>query len=263
MAYQTIGSSDVSWAGKTYSEIGEIGERDGSIAVVPMGSVEQHGHHMPVGTDTILVDAAAHLGAERVHGEVPVLVTPTEWVGSSPHHMSLGGTITGDYGTLLDLLGQITDCVIDNGFDAVLVVNGHGGNKSLVASVPRIVGPAHYPDVDIRACTYFELPDEETIARIRRSDPGGAGHAGEFETSLMLYLRPDLVDESSLEGTTSEGDMFGEGSPVASYGEFGDVSETGAIGDPEVSSAEAGEQFYEEVGDRLEELLREIHADNA
>jgi creatinine amidohydrolase len=76
-----------SWAGQSYEEIVQTADRDGSVVVVPVGSVEQHGHHMPVATDTILVNAVATLGAQRASDD-PVLVTPPVWTGNSPHHIA-------------------------------------------------------------------------------------------------------------------------------------------------------------------------------
>ena len=242
MTYRTVGTSPVEWAGRTAAEIGAIADRDGAVAVVPMGSIEQHGPHLPVATDTILVDAVAIAGAERAaEADVPVLVTPTAWLGSSPHHMALGGTLTGDVQTLQDGLGDVIEATIDHGFDRVLVVNGHGGNKALVAGIPRILGPEH-PTVDVRACTYFELPEPEDVAAVRESDPGGMGHAGEFETALLLHLRPELVDMDAAEPAPSGGDMFGPSSPVAGYGEMGG---TGVAGEPQLATAAAGAQFFE------------------
>ncbi|MEF8900090.1 MAG: creatininase family protein, partial [Halovenus sp.] len=112
--YRDTEVSDVDWGATSYEEIQATGNRDGSIALVPVGSVEQHGTHMPVATDSILVEAVACAGAQRVSDEIPILVTPTEWVGSSPHHMSFGGTITGSFDTLLDLLEAIGGCAIEN-----------------------------------------------------------------------------------------------------------------------------------------------------
>lgn len=256
--YGETAPSDIDWSSKTYTEIRDVGDRDGSIAIVPVGSIEQHGHHLPVATDSILATAAARTGAELASEEVPVLVTPTEWVGSSPHHLSFGGTISGEFGTLLDLLTQIVDCVADNGFDVVLLVNGHGGNRSLVDSVPRVLGPER-PEVDIRACTYFDLPDEERIAEIRESEHGGMAHAGEFETSLLLHLDPDLVDESALDGNPRDADMFGEDDPVSGYVDFETISDSGVAGEPEYATAAAGAKFLDEIGRQLDELLRELH----
>ena len=263
MVFETIGSEPWAWAGRTAPEVREIAGRDGSVLVVPVGSIEQHGNHLPVATDTILVDAVANLGAERVHGDVPLLVTPPVWSGYSPHHMPFGGTITLEYDDLLDTLEDIADAALDNGFDALLLVNGHGGNASLISSAVSTIGVDH-PEVDVLGVTYFQLA-EAFIDGIRESEVGGMSHGGEFETSLMLHLRPDLVREDRLEGTYHEesydrslDDMF-QGGPLGVYRSFDEYSETGAIGDPHLASAEKGERIYDLLGDEVEAILRQIH----
>ena len=263
MVYETIGSKPWTWAGRTAPEIREIAARDGSVLVVPVGSIEQHGNHLPVATDTILVDAVAQLAAERVDGDVPLLVTPPVWSGYSPHHMAFGGTITLDYDDLLDVIEDIADAALDNGFDALLLVNGHGGNGSLINSAVSTIGVAH-PDADVLGVTYFQLAGA-FIDELRESEIGGMSHGGEFETSLMLHLRPDLVREDRLEGTYHEesydrslDDMF-QGGPLSVYRSFDEYSESGAIGDPDLASAEKGERIYELLGDELEDIVRQIH----
>lgn len=265
--YETIGAEKHAWAGKTSEEIVELAERAGSVLVVPVGSIEQHGHHMPVATDTILVDAIAHLGADRVGDSVPLLVMPPVWSGYSPHHMAFGGTITLDYDTLLDTLEEIADAALQNGFDAVVLLNGHGGNASLISSATSTIG-RHYDDVEVLGLTYFELA-ASFIDKIRESDVGGMAHAGEFETSLMLHLRPDLVREDRFEGTPMDepykwgGHDLLEGGPLSVYRPFGEYSESGAIGEPELASAEKGREIYDRLGDELERLLTQVHERNA
>ncbi|WP_224271008.1 creatininase family protein [Haloprofundus salinisoli] len=263
MVYDTLGSAANDWAGKTYAEIAETADSDGSVLIVPVGSIEQHGHHLPVATDTILVDAVAHLGASRVEDDIPILVTPPVWSGYSPHHLPFGGTITTTYDTLLDLLEEICESALQNGFDAVVLVNGHGGNASLVASAVSTIGIDH-PDTEVTGITYFELAGS-FIDEIRESDVGGMVHAGEFETSLMLHLRPDLVRDDRIEGTMLESeyehglhDMFA-GGPFSVYRGFDEYSETGAIGAPELATAEKGERIYERLGDEVEAVLREVY----
>ena len=259
--------TSTSWAGKPYREIVAEGEADGSVAVVPVGSIEQHGHHMPVATDTILVDAVARLGAERVEGDVPVVVTPPVWTGNSPHHVPFGGTISIGVRGLLDLLESVADAVLDNGFDAVLFLNGHGGNISTIGDATSIVGDAH-PEAQVLGLTYFQLA-AEFIHEVRESETGGMAHAGEFETSLMLHLEPDLVDTDAMEATYMDEpyelgthDLV-EGGPLSVYRTFEEYSESGAIGDPHLASAEKGERIYELLGDEMEELLRAIHEQNS
>ncbi|WP_233752317.1 creatininase family protein [Halorussus halophilus] len=133
-------SSSVAWATKTRREIRETGTADGSVVVVPVGSIEQHGHHLPVATDTLLADAVAHHGAERAGGDVPLLVTPPVWTGFSPHHTSLGGTLTLELEDLLAILEQVADNALENDFDGVCFVNGHGGNASIIDNAVSTVG---------------------------------------------------------------------------------------------------------------------------
>jgi len=260
---ESLGSRETEWASKSYAEITDLAERSGSILLVPVGSVEQHGHHLPVSTDTILVDAVAHLGAKRVSEDLPVLVTPPVWAGHSPHHLSFGGTVSLPHDDLLAVLESVADTALDNGFDALLFLNGHGGNASIVGSATSTVGVDH-SDVEVLGLTYFHLA-ASFIDDIRESDHGGMVHAGEFETSLMLHLRPGLVATDEIEaeplsGEYSHGlhDMF-EAGPLSVYREFREYSASGAIGKPELASAEQGERIFDGLGDELEALLREIH----
>lgn len=266
MVFDSIGSSALDWAGKTADDIRTIGERDGSILVVPIGSIEQHGNHLPVATDTILVDAIAHLGAERLVDDIPILVTPPFWSGFSPHHRSFGGTITLDFDVMLEALENISDSALENGFDALLLLNGHGGNRSLISAAVSTIGDDQ-SDVEVLGLTYFELA-AEFIDEIRDSDIGGMSHGGEFETSLMMYLRPDLVTEDAIDATPLEEpykhgtkDLL-EAGPLAVYREFEEYSHTGAIGEPELATAEKGERIYTQLGEELESLLAEVHAQN-
>lgn len=247
---------------QTYDGVKAVAEQDGSVLIVPVGSVEQHGKHLPVGTDTVLVEAIAELGAERVEKDVPVLITPTIWTGYSPHHMPFGGTLTVEFDHLYSVVEDVAGAGIENGFDAVLLLNGHGGNRPLIDAAVSTIGDDH-PDVDIFGLTYFQLA-ESFIDEVRDSDTGGMAHAGEFETSLMLFIRPDLVRDTR-EGTyweqeydRSSEDMF-DGGPLAVYRTFDEYSTSGAIGDPELATAEKGEGIYELLGDEFEAVLRDIH----
>lgn len=266
--YESLGTGRSDWAGMTYPEIVETARTDGSVLLIPVGSIEQHGHHLPVGTDTILADAVARMGAERVTPEIPILVTPTLWSGYSPHHMPFGGTLTADHRTLLTVLEDVAAAGLDNGFDAALFLNGHGGNASLIDSATSTVGTRH--DAQVLGLTYFELATA-FIDEIRDSDVGGMAHGGEFETSLMYHLRPDLVrehEDGEIDATYWEEpyehgskDLL-EGGSLSVYRTFDEYSESGAIGDPGLASAEKGKAIYERIGDELEAVLRTIHEQN-
>jgi len=163
--------------------------------------------------------------------------------------MSFGGTITLEHDDMVDIVEQIVDSALENGFDGLLLLNGHGGNGSLISSATSIIGTEH-PEVEVLGLTYFQLASS-FIEQIRDTELGGMGHAGEFETSLMLYLRPELVQEELIEGTDMDEpypqgtkDLLA-GGPLSVYRDFSEYSESGAIGDPTVASAEKGERILD------------------
>jgi len=266
MVPESLDSTTAEWGEQTYKEIRSIGQQDGSVLLIPIGSIEQHGNHLPVATDTILVDAIAKLGIDRVSGEVPILKTPPFWSGYSPHHLGFGGTLSLDFDVIIAAIENIADSALQNGFDALLLLNGHGGNMSLISTAVSTIGEEN-DDVEVLGLTYFRLANE-FIDDIRESDIGGMSHGGEFETSLMLYLRKDLVDETSIDAQPLEEpyergtqDLVDSG-PVHVYREFEEYSSTGAIGEPEFASAEKGESIYRLLGDEIESFIQEIHQQN-
>ncbi|RDI69545.1 creatininase family protein [Halopelagius longus] len=266
MIYNSIGSISTEWAGKPYVAIRETAEANGSLLVVPVGSIEQHGHHLPVATDTILADAVVHGGCKRVEEDIPILVTPPVWIGFSPHHLPFGGTLSLEFEHLKSVLEGIALTAVDNGFDAVCFVNGHGGNASLINAVVSTVGRS--TDSEVLGMTYFSLATDE-IESLRESGRGGMAHGGEYETSLMLYLRPDLVAEREARRGTlgdehyewSDVDLL-YGGPLSVYREFNEYSKTGAIGAPELASTEKGERIYEIITTELAALFVAIHEHN-
>jgi len=233
-------------------------DREKTVVVLPLGSVEQHGRHMAVGTDTLLAYGLTLGAADRLAGRVAVL--PPPWYGFSAHHMRFAGTVTLRLETLVALVDDIASSVVAHGFRRFLIVNGHGGNNGAVDVLASTLGRKHYGKARIAGLTYFQLA-RDVIARMRESAPGGMGHACEFETSMLLHLRPDLVameravvtypDPGSSYLTT---DLVG-GSAVRTYQDFGDLSESGTLGDPSLATAEKGARFHEAV---LGELVRFI-----
>ncbi|MWV41996.1 creatininase family protein [Natrialba sp. INN-245] len=255
----------VSWAMRPANDIRAIGSQDGSVLVVPVGSVEQHGYHLPVGTDTILATAVSSASADAVD-DVPILVTPPIWCGYSPHHRSLGGTLTAAFDQLLAHTQSIVEAGLANGFDAVVLVNGHGGNRALVGAVVSEVGYAN-PDSQVLGFTYFDLATD-LVEEIRDSDLGGMAHGGEFETSLVFHLDPSLVGRDAMDAKPfdepydlGDEDLVQPG-PLGVYRPFEEYSESGAIGAPERASAEKGEVLFEYLTDEIADLFEAIHVQN-
>jgi creatinine amidohydrolase len=186
--------AEVLWSERTREEFAAYAD-GGAVVIVPIGSVEQHGLALPVNTDNREVEFVAQEGARRAAG--PVLVTPVMPFGISLHHMMYpAGTITLRVETLLHVLSEVCESVVQHGFDRILLLNGHGGNMSTISAAAlelkfRLVR-------QIQAANWWELildvfgevcegPVTETI-----------GHAGESETSCILALTPESVRRDRL-----------------------------------------------------------------
>ncbi len=176
------------WEELTSAEIGAL-DRDRTVVILPLGSVEQHGNHLPIGTDTMLAEAVSRAAAAASGGTV---VMPPPWYGFSAHHMRFPGSITLRAETLLALVEDVVASLVRHGFRRILIVNGHGGNNGLIDVLASTLGNTHYGKARIAALTYFTLA-RDAIAKLRKSKPGGMGHACEFETSMVQHLRPELV----------------------------------------------------------------------
>jgi creatinine amidohydrolase len=234
------------------------------VVMLPVGSVEQHGRHVPVGCDANSAEAVALRAGEGMEAQAqPVLVLPTMWYGYSPHHMSFPGTITLKSETFLQAVQDIVDSVLTHGVRRVVILNGHGGNVSSLDVAASRLGHAWHGRARIVAVTYFQLA-EPRVGEFRQSAPGGMGHACEFETSLQLALHPQLVrlqdavthypkPPSSRQST----DLFGA-SLVRSYHDFKDLSPTGTLGDPSLASAAKGQTILRICVEELQAFLREF-----
>lgn len=269
MLYERIGSSSVKWAANNYHDIQSLAEIASSIVVIPVGSIAQHGPHLPTSTDTILATAESEEGAQKAISDydVPVLVLPPVWTGHSHHHLPFGGTASVEINTLRSILFDIATSTLENEFDVFLMVTGHGGNKATITNATAEIGQ-HHPDVAVMGLSYFTLA-VETINELRESDLGGMRHAGELETSLMLHLRPDLVDETSIEGTFGgkhyeheNQDLFDSG-PLSVYRDFAAYTDQGAAGSPELASEQKGGQFFDAYRTEFARLLHTAHTNNS
>jgi creatinine amidohydrolase len=163
-----------------------------ALVVVPIGAVEQHGHHLPTGTDSLVSGALARAAAERAAADLEgdVIVTPQQWVGASDHHLPFGGTLSLRPATLLAVLEDVLASVAGAGARRIVLVNGHGGNTGLCHAAAAAASARH--GLAVAHLDYWQLLPTDVEA-------DGApvpGHAGAFETSLVLALRPELVKRS-------------------------------------------------------------------
>lgn len=163
-----------------------------AVVVIPLGSTEQHGSDLPTGTDAYIAEAIAARAGELAGHDVPVVIAPTLPVGVAAHHVALGGTLSITDRAYLDMLTDVGRSLAGSGFRRLLFLNGHGGNDPSVQAIgPRLVSELGL-DIHVAAASYWTLCQQQ-LHDLMGPDVPAPGHAGAFETSLMLALRPDLV----------------------------------------------------------------------
>ncbi len=205
-----------------------------AIVIIPVGSTEQHGNHLPLDTDTSCCFTIAQRAAQAID-EFSILVLPPVWTGYSPHHMAYPGTISLRYHTFVELLTQVAASVHAHGFKKILFLNGHGGNSAIVAAMRAKL--AEEEGASAVSYNYWDMPlVHEEMQAVSQSDKGFIGHAAEIETSLQLYLRPELVD-------------MGAASWVP-----------GLWGDPSTATREKGERIFNAAVKALMKILRDYHS---
>jgi creatinine amidohydrolase len=236
------------WQGLRRGDVGRLASSPPPV-IVPLGSIEQHGDHLPLDTDSYTAQAVALEVADRA--SFPVLVAPTIWWGVSGYWMRFPGTIAIAPATLETLLVDISTSIAAHGFRRILLLNGHAGNAgALHGTCVRVAAMG----VRIAGLNYWALAQTE-LERLSVSDGGRIGHAGEIETALQLHLRPDHV------GTLPPASAA-TGLPRSILpGPFGDVavmapdpsaeSPTGVYGNPDTATAEVGAAAFAAVVDGI------------
>lgn len=243
------------WGENTRTALEEVVD-DQPIVVVPTGAIEQHGTHLPVDTDTSITAAIAGSAAERTEN---ALATPPVCFGYSPHHGGVPGTITLRSETFMAMMRDVLASIYDDGFERIVVLNGHGGNRAVLQTAVSDFRTER--DVSVALISYWDLIEPE-VAAVRDSEAGGVSHGGEMETSLQLFLREELVDEPEQDFVRDdrEGyartDLFGSGA-VYYPGHFDEKTETGVSGAPSSASAEKGKRLFEQSVEAISAFLRE------
>ncbi|MEM4250756.1 MAG: creatininase family protein [Candidatus Bathyarchaeia archaeon] len=233
------------------------------IVLVPVGSFEQHGRHLPLATDSIIVHEVTRIVAERINLEFPVLIAPLIPLGKSTEHASRAGTISLDGDVLGELLLSVCRSLVRDGFKKIVFINGHGGNVSLLTSMLREI---REETGAFTASIYLYSEDllGDSVSSFKELD---MFHACVLETSFMMVLRPELVhlEKASKDIPQKFTQQYGYKHLLLSRKggiEFSwlidDLSRSGVVGDPTKATPETGRAVLESLIEKICEVLREV-----
>jgi creatinine amidohydrolase len=224
--------------------------------VIPIAALEQHGLHLPVFTDSLLLSEVMRRAQERLTGRV--LFAPLLWLGNSDHHLDFPGTLSAPPRLYLDLLVSLGETFITHGFCRIVFVNGHGGNDVPGKQALFELRQRHRNRRDLLflIATYWGLG-----AKPWESDPAiqqrEMGHACEWETSMILRLDPSLVGDYR---GTQPVDMAPSFAPATRGWITKDRSEPGHIGLPHLATPEKGETLFRVFADDVVRFLERVIA---
>lgn len=226
--------------------------REETLVILPVAAVEQHGPHMPTATDTIICTAVAEQVEQKLKDSV--LLLPTLWLGASQHHLRWGATLTSRVENYETLLCEICESLLEDGYRRILILNGHGGNIGpMQISLRRL--QVNYQNCLLMAASYWSIAKEE-IASLLEGECKTLGHACEAETSLIMHLRPELVQKSEIENFIDYTPDVVDGVYICR--DMFQRTQKGATGRPDLASAEKGETMFTAIVEKVITVINSL-----
>ncbi|MGM0606248.1 MAG: creatininase family protein [Halobacteriota archaeon] len=229
----------------------DVRDLDTDVAVLPVGSTEQHGPHAPLGTDALHAESVAAAGVDRFRGAtgIDVPIAPTIPVGIAAEHRAFEGTLWVSPDTFRSYVRETVASLAHHGFDRVVIVNGHGGNVDALREVTGTI--SREDDAYAVAFTWFDAVGD---------DSKRMGHGGPLETGLLRHTHPELVREDRVEAAAADGsDRWGEWVSGVNLAHDSDAfTENGVVGDPSDGDGELGARLLSSASASLSELLAAI-----
>ena len=237
------------------------------VILIPIGHTEQHAFHLPLSTDTLIIDAICQGTAAKIPERAVSL--PVMPYGVSTHRSSFAGTLNCGGRAFEDFWLGVIDTLALRGFQMVYLLSGHGGNCSFLSNVVKYAGERHLSMFSVTAWLYLSGPmGIAALEKYRHSSQGGMGHACELETSLLLHLKPELVhmervvDEVDFITTPSYYMDWVEGGALVANPPWEDDSTTGAYGAGSLATLENGRIWLEaaitEKAAHVDEILEQV-----
>ena len=242
-------------------------ERD-KVILIPIGHTEQHGFHLPLSVDNIIIEAIARGTVSKLPARCWTM--PVMPYGVSTHRASFAATMNAGGRAFEDFWVAAIDLLVSRGFDRFYLMSGHGGNCSFLVNIVKYAGERHRRI--FCATTWLHTSGRigaQVIPKYRTSQIGGMGHAGELETSYLLHLRPDLcqmervVDETDFVATPDYYMDWIEGGSLVANPPWDDDTKTGAYGAGSHATAEKGRLWLEAAIEEKADHVEQIHEQHA
>jgi creatinine amidohydrolase len=248
------------WAEYRTTEYSSI-DPDATIAILPLAAIEQHGPHLPVGTDTLIAEGMLKTVAALLPENLDIRILPVQAVGKSNEHLHAAGTLTLPASVAIEAWTELGLSVHRAGIRKLVFVNSHGGNEEIMGIVARELRVRAKMLCAKTSWSRFGHPDGMFSDVERRRGI----HGGEIETSLMLHFRPDLVDTAKAENfaslaakTEAEFRHLGPTGTHSFAWIASDLNPHGVVGNASVATPEKGRRVAEHQARGFVELLKDV-----
>ena len=237
-----------------------------TVAVLPVAAVEQHGPHLPLSVDADLLKGVMDAARPLLPADLPVLFLPPQNIGFSVEHTAYPGTLSLSPATIIALWTELGACVARAGIQKLLLLNGHGGQVSVMDIVARELRVQH--GLLVYSASWFSLPLPDAVnAEFSAQEHRFGIHAGQTETSMMLHLAPELVHmeraqnwRSTSQDRAEQFEILGNGRSAKMGWAIEDYNASGAVGNAAGATAEKGRLLVDASAKALVKLLGELHA---
>ncbi|MEB5966713.1 creatininase family protein [Comamonas testosteroni] len=235
-----------------------------TVAVLPVAAVEQHGPHLPLSVDACLIEGVIDAALAQLPAELPVLFLPPQNIGFSVEHTNYAGTLSLQPATLIALWTELGACVARAGIRKLLLLNGHGGQVSVMDIVARELRIRH--GLLVYSASWFGLVDDAANQQFCAHEHRFGIHGGEVETSMLLHLAPETVHLERAQNFASSSELragkyhfIGNGRSAKLGWAIEDYNPAGAVGNSAAATAERGAAMVCSSAQGLVRLLGEIH----
>jgi len=235
------------WHEQTWPVIRDL-DKDIPV-VVPLGSLEQHGHHLPLFVDSIQVQQIAQMVEQRMKDRL--LLLPTQWLGCSDHHRDFPGTISVSSSVYMQMVKSLARGILSAGFQRIFFLNGHGGNEApAAAALAELIGESDRADgAHLAFASWWQVAADVIAKNNAKMRTPGISHACEYETSMILAIRPELAGQAASSTPVIENAWYSSeyGGKVQLFHRYHRLTSAGSMGSPSAGTAEKGRELLETV----------------